>query len=101
MHRGQGRKWPLLGEIDLVLDLVYAGRVLEVNVHQAKTQLSKLLERVARGEEVIIAKAGRPVARLVPLVHAGPRTWGQDRGLVQLSREFFSADEEIAELFHS
>jgi prevent-host-death family protein len=38
-----------------------------VNVHVAKTQLSHLLERVARGEEIIIAKAGKPVARLVPL----------------------------------
>jgi prevent-host-death family protein len=39
-----------------------------VNVHMAKTQLSSLLERVARGEEIIIAKAGKPIARLVPLV---------------------------------
>jgi prevent-host-death family protein len=39
-----------------------------VNVHVAKTQLSSLLERVARGEEIIIAKAGKPIARLVPLV---------------------------------
>jgi prevent-host-death family protein len=39
-----------------------------VNVHVAKTQLSSLLDRVARGEEIIIAKAGRPIARLVPLV---------------------------------
>jgi prevent-host-death family protein len=38
-----------------------------VNVHVAKTQLSSLLERVARGEEIIIAKAGKPIARLVPL----------------------------------
>jgi prevent-host-death family protein len=38
-----------------------------VNVHVAKTQLSSLLDRVARGEEIIIAKAGRPIARLVPL----------------------------------
>src|SRR5437773_12461296 len=38
-----------------------------VNVHAAKTQLSSLLDRVARGEEIIIAKAGKPVARLVPL----------------------------------
>jgi prevent-host-death family protein len=38
-----------------------------VNVHVAKTQLSSLLDRVARGEEIIIAKAGTPIARLVPL----------------------------------
>jgi prevent-host-death family protein len=40
---------------------------MEVNVHQAKTHLSKLLERVALGEEIIIAKAGKPVAKLGPL----------------------------------
>jgi len=40
---------------------------MEVNVHQAKTHLSKLLQRVATGEEVIIAKAGKPVAKLVPI----------------------------------
>ncbi len=40
---------------------------MEVNIHEAKTHLSKLLERVALGEEVIIAKAGKPVAKLVPL----------------------------------
>ncbi|MDQ4106953.1 MAG: type II toxin-antitoxin system prevent-host-death family antitoxin, partial [Actinomycetota bacterium] len=39
-----------------------------VNVHEAKTHLSKLLERVVQGEEVVIAKSGRPVARLVPMI---------------------------------
>jgi prevent-host-death family protein len=38
-----------------------------VNIHQAKTHLSRLVERVARGESITIARAGRPVARLVPL----------------------------------
>jgi len=40
---------------------------VQVNVHEAKTQLSRLLARVAAGEEVVIAKAGTPVARLVPV----------------------------------
>jgi len=40
---------------------------MEVNIHEAKTHLSKLLARVALGEEVIIAKAGKPVARLVSI----------------------------------
>jgi prevent-host-death family protein len=40
---------------------------MEVNIHEAKTHLSKLLQRVALGEEVIIAKAGKPVARLVAI----------------------------------
>ena len=43
---------------------------MEVNIHEAKTHLSRLLERVAMGEEVIIAKAGTPVAKLVPLTDA-------------------------------
>ena len=40
---------------------------MEVNIHEAKTHLSKLLEKVALGEEVIIAKAGKPIAKLVAL----------------------------------
>ena len=40
-------------------------RLMEVNIHEAKTHLSRLLERVAMGEEVIIAKAGKPIAKLV------------------------------------
>jgi prevent-host-death family protein len=39
---------------------------MEVNIHEAKTHLSRLLERVAIGEEIVIAKAGKPVAKLVP-----------------------------------
>ena len=41
-----------------------------VNIHEAKTNLSRLLEEVAAGEEIIIAKAGKPIARLVPLAAA-------------------------------
>lgn len=39
-----------------------------INIHEAKTQLSKLVEQAAAGSEVVIAKAGKPVAKLVPLV---------------------------------
>jgi prevent-host-death family protein len=42
------------------------------NVHEAKTHLSKLLERVMAGEEIIVAKAGKPCARLVPMGEAAP-----------------------------
>jgi len=45
----------------------------QVNIHQAKTQLSKLLRRVAAGEEISIAKRGVPVARLVPVSKAKPK----------------------------
>lgn len=54
---------------------------MEVNVHEAKTNFSKLLERVASGEEVVIAKAGKPVARLVPLkVRGHRRSLGTGKG---------------------
>lgn len=46
---------------------------VQVNVHDAKTQLSALLDRVLAGEEIILAKAGTPVARLTPLVPASTR----------------------------
>lgn len=48
-----------------------------VNIHEAKTHLSRLLERVSAGEEIIIARAGRPVARLVP---AGERPERREPG---------------------
>lgn len=40
---------------------------ITVNIHEAKTQLSRLLEQATRGQDIVIAKAGRPVARLVPV----------------------------------
>lgn len=46
---------------------------MEINIHQAKTHFSKLLERVALGEEVVIAKAGTPSAKLVPILEDRPR----------------------------
>lgn len=55
--------------------------VTQVNVHEAKTHLSQLLARVAAGEEIVISKAGRPVARLVPVRDARQRVLGQDRHL--------------------
>ena len=45
----------------------------QVNIHDAKTGLSKLVERVEAGEEIVIARAGKPAARLVPLVKARAR----------------------------
>jgi len=58
--------------------------VEQVNIQEAKTHLSRLLEKVSRGEEVILAKAGQPIARLVPYVAAAPaRKGGQLKGLVR------------------
>ena len=62
---------------------------MEVNVHEAKTHFSKLLQRVAEGEEVVITKAGRPVARLVPLeAPAEPRPLGMDAGRFVVPDDF-------------
>lgn len=59
------------------------------NVHEAKTHLSKLLERTADGEEIIIARAGVPVARLVPIVApAAERPLGTERGAVLIAEDF-------------
>lgn len=58
-----------------------------VNVHQAKTQLSRLLERVERGEEIVIARNGRPVAKIVPLARE-PRKPGSLKGLIRMSDDF-------------
>ncbi len=67
-----------------------------VNVHDAKTHLSKLLERAEAGEEIVIAKAGRPVAKLVPFAPLGPRRPGLLKGRV--GSEFFEPlpEEELA-----
>lgn len=55
---------------------------IKANVHEAKTRFSHLLERAHAGEEVIIAKAGRPYARLVPLAQQGRREPGAFRGRI-------------------
>ncbi len=60
-----------------------------VNIHDAKTHFSKLLSRVESGEEIVIAKAGKPVARLTPLVKkAGKRLPGSAKGRIVLKKGF-------------
>ena len=63
------------------------------NVHEAKTHLSKLLDRVAQGEEVIIAKSGKPVAKLVR-VAVEPRKPGRLKGRIRVGADF---DEPLPE----
>jgi prevent-host-death family protein len=60
----------------------------EVGVHEAKTHLSKLLKRVAAGEEIVIARSGKPIARLVPVAGGRRRELGRDRGLFQVPEDF-------------
>ena len=60
-----------------------------VNVHEAKTHLSRLLDRVAGGEEILIAKSGKPVARLVPIaVERKIRTPGTYQGKISIGDDF-------------
>jgi prevent-host-death family protein len=68
-----------------------------VNVHTAKTQLSKLIEKAIAGEEVVIARGSEPVVKLVPLGHDQPeRRFGALKGKLVVPDEFFDplpADE--------
>jgi prevent-host-death family protein len=60
----------------------YERMAIQANVHEAKTHFSELLERAHNGEEVIIAKAGKPYARLVPITDDGNRQPGTFRGQI-------------------
>jgi len=57
-------------------------------MHEAKTTLSQLVEQVENGEAVILARAGKPVARVVAIQNTGRRTLGQWRGRVRMSEDF-------------
>lgn len=74
---------------------------MQVNVHEAKTIFSKLLERVKEGEEIIIAKAGVPVARLVPITgHPVRRVPGSAKGKITVAPDFEDPlPDEIIEVF--
>ena len=60
----------------------------QVGVHEAKTHLSQLLKRVAAGEEIVIARGGKAVARLVPVTGVRRRELGRDRGLFRVPDDF-------------
>ena len=72
-----------------------------VNIHEAKTHLSRLLEQVSQGEEILIAKAGRPVARLVPAGERPERREpGSAAGRVLVGEDFDAPlPEEVLEAF--
>lgn len=72
----------------------------QVNIYEAKTQLSALVDRAAAGEEIVIAKAGRPLARLVALAHDGKsRTPGALRGRIHISDDFDELPAEFMAAF--
>ena len=71
-----------------------------VNMHDAKTHFSRLVERAEAGEEVVIARAGRPVAKLVGYEHGKPeRRPGAWAGRVRIGGDFDELPAEVAEPF--
>jgi len=74
---------------------------MEVNIHEAKTQLSRLLKKVEEGEEITIARAGVPVAKLIAVVpEKKKRPLGIDRGKIWISPDFDAPDPELEKLFY-
>lgn len=72
----------------------------EVGVHEAKTHLSRLLRRVAAGEEIVITSGGKPAAKLVPFESTEPRVFGFDRGRFEVPDDFNDPlPDEILDLF--
>lgn len=72
-----------------------------INIHDAKTNFSKLVDRAAAGEEIIIAKAGKPAASLVPIKRSKPeRVFGSLKGKIRIADDFDAAlSEEILAAF--
>jgi prevent-host-death family protein len=74
---------------------------MEVNIHQAKTHFSKLLQRVENGEEITIARAGKAIATIIPKrPQSGVRPMGMDRGRIWMADDFDAPDPEIEALFY-
>ena len=75
---------------------------MTINVHAAKTNFSKLLARVATGEEIVIAKAGKPVAKLVPVENKpAQRIPGIDKGKIWMAPDFDELPEDFLDLFYN
>ena len=73
----------------------------QVGMHEAKTKLSKLVERAEAGEDIVIARNGKPVARLVPVAGTSSlaAVRGAWRGRVRISDDFDDLPDDIAEAF--
>ena len=82
----------------IIINLVHYIQAMEtINIHEAKTQLSRLLSRVELGEEIIISNRGVPVTKLVPLAQPKSRrqSLGQDRGLFTVPADFNELPEDL------
>lgn len=72
-----------------------------LNIHEAKTHLSKLVEEAVAGESIVVAKAGKPMVQLVPIGSAGaPRPLGQLSGQVKEAPDCWAEDQQINEWFY-
>ena len=69
-------------------------------MHEAKTKLSKLLALVEAGEDVVITRGGKPVAKLVPVERPGDRPLGAWAGQVRMADDFDETPEWLIEEFH-
>lgn len=72
--------------------------MISVNIYEAKTHLSSLVERAAAGEEIVIARNGKPTARLVPLQAPAGRKPGGWEGQVWMAPDFDEADDAVSAL---
>ncbi|MBD3816953.1 MAG: type II toxin-antitoxin system prevent-host-death family antitoxin [Halothiobacillus sp.] len=70
-----------------------------INMHEAKTHLSALVEEALRGEDVVIARAGKPLVRLVPVALAPKRVAGRMRGKIHLAPDFDETPQAVIDLF--
>ncbi len=70
-----------------------------VNIHEAKTNLSRLVEEALKGEEIIIAKAGKPLVKLIPYSSVKERKPGRFKGKIKISPDFDEPVDEFLELF--
>jgi prevent-host-death family protein len=71
-----------------------------INMHQAKTNLSRLVERALAGEDIVIARNGEQLVKLVPVANESKRRVpGKYKGRIWISPDFEFTDEEITELF--
>ncbi len=72
----------------------------QINIYEAKTHFSSLIEKVAAGNEIIIAKAGKPMARVIPYIASAPTRVGFMTGEIKVPADFDRmGDTEIGEMF--
>jgi prevent-host-death family protein len=102
---GYGRcYWHLQGQpsaigLNLVWSFIMVPMTVSVNIHEAKTHLSRLLEQVAAGERVVISKAGTPIADLVPH-QAATVMFGGLKGEIAYDDQAFDIDPDIQQMFY-